>query len=105
MPGPFEGMGKLLTGALGAPVTHRPADGAARVRVWHVREYPDEMLGGERPVQAAFGELRVPRSDAADITAGDEIETEGGTRYVIGARVPTPNPASDAPITFEIRRL
>lgn len=105
MPSPFEGMGKILAGALGAPVVYRPAGGAATQKVWHVREYPEDILGGDRPVQSAMGELRVPRSDAVAIAAGDAIETENGDRYLIGARVPTPNPAGDALVTFEIQRI
>lgn len=105
MPGPFEGMGATLTGVLGAPVIHRPVGGGEFTRRWHVREYPDDVFGGERPVQSATAEARIPRDQLSGVGAGDQIETEDGRRFVIGARIPTPNPGADALVPFELRKV
>lgn len=105
MAGPFEGLGTILAGALGGPVIHRPVGGGEATRQWHVREYPEDAFGDERSVQTARGELRVPRDQLVGVASGDEIQTEDGRRYRIGARIPTPNPGTDALIPFELRGM
>ena len=102
-------MGTVLAGVHGAPVTHRPAGGGQFTRRWIMRVYPDEAFPGEdRPVHSETAELRVPRAEAATITAGsegDEIEVSDGTRYRITARIQTPNPGVDALIPFQLEEI
>lgn len=106
MPGPFEGMGTILAGALGAPVIHRPGFGMRAEKTWIVRTYPEEVFPGEaRPVAGVEVELRVPRHEADEVSRGDEIETAEGVRYRVGPRRPTPNPAPDALIQFELTEI
>lgn len=107
MPGPFEGLGTILAEVLGASVIHRSAASGAEVtRKWHVRAYSESAFDGDgRAVETAAPELRIPRNQLTDVVAGDVIETEDGTRYRIGAKVQTPNPASDALVAFHLREI
>lgn len=106
MTSPFDGMGEILTGALGAPVVHRSATFGAEIRNWHLRVYPQETLpGDDRPVLGEVAELRVPRAEAEAVQPGDEIEAEDGSRYRIAAETPSPSPGRDALILFELEAL
>jgi hypothetical protein len=103
---PFDGMGEVLAGVHGAPVIHRSQGGAEANYQWILREYPQDMFAGpEGAIATGTPELRVPRDQALGVAPGDEVETQDGRRFLIGAQIVSPNPARDALITFELRSL
>lgn len=97
----FDGMAGLLNDVFGGPVMHRPRGGVPQSRHWVFREPPVEVMDDDgHAVLDIIPILRVPGSDAASVSIGDQVEPGNGKTYRVINRQPSGSPAADAAVIF-----
>jgi hypothetical protein len=105
MASPFDGMGQVLMGVLGATITHLPAAGGSAEISGHIRRYRIGVLDGEdRAVLAYEGTLRLPRdtASAAGVAVGDRVQDTTGQTYKIANKHDSASIGSDALIVYDL---
>ena len=105
MASPFDGMGDVLVGLLGAEITHLPAAGGSVVIDGHIRRYRVTLLDGEdRSVLAYQGLLRLRRDIAATagVAVGDRVQDAAGRIYKIANEHDSASPGTDALIVYDL---
>lgn len=113
----FDGMGSLLTGVFGAPVTVTPTGGAPRVITAAFREAPEPILNEDGfEVVTVLPTLTGLQADMADLLpardpvsraerAGGVIEPGNGKTYRAVAWFTSGSPASDATARLRLERI
>jgi hypothetical protein len=100
----FDGVAGLLNGIFGKPVTVTPALGGSPRTVRGVfRREPIEVAGEDGfPVLVLSPTLKVPATE--DLKRGDIVEpsVEPGSRYEVMNGEPSPSPASDRFVIYEL---
>lgn len=106
MTGLFDGMGTIVAGVLGAPVTVTPLGGNPRSIEAAFREGP-RMVAGEDGFerQTVLPTLTGLQSDLADLVPGGIVEPGNGRSYKVTGWMPTGSPASDAMAELGLERV
>lgn len=102
----FDGMGKIVTGVLGAPVTVTPPGGLPRDIEAMFREGPRLVQGPDGfDVQTVLPTLTGLQSDLADIVPGGIVDPGNGRTYKATGWMPSGSPAGDALAEAALERL
>lgn len=100
----FNGMAGLLNGIFGKPVTVTPVSGGdARTIRGVFRREPMEIDGEDGfPVLVLSPALKVPETEM--LKRGDIVEPSAapGSRYLVQNSQPSPSPASDRFVIYEL---
>lgn len=97
----FDGVAGLLNDVFGGPVMHVPKAGPSVSRHWIFREPQAEVEGEDGHVALDIApHLRVPQTEAALVSIGDQVMPGNGKTYRIFNRWPSGSPASDAFVIF-----
>lgn len=101
----FDGMGPVLTGALGAAVTIHPGGGAGVEIRAVVRDQDVEVADDDgEPVILPATVLKATRGDVAGLLPDDRVIAAGVT-YEVRYRIPARSPAADRLETFVLREV
>lgn len=106
MTGLFDGMGTILAGVFGAPVTVTPKDGAPREIEAAFREGPRMVQGADGfEVQTVLPTLTGLQSDLVDLVPDGTVEPGNGRTYKVTGWMPSGSPADDALAELGLERL
>lgn len=102
----FNGIGTIVTGVLGAPVTVTPEGGLPREIEAAFREGPRMVQGADgMEYQTVLPTLTARRDEVEDIVPGGTLELPDARRYKVTGWMPSGSPASDALVELGLEKI